>query len=122
MFEWSRGSLLRAMMNAGVPGVEDDCWLEAWLSGFVTNRFELKAPLDILDVELGTGERPYRSHWKIQQASIAAIDAPQLQDRQIDARHSQRYDLVSLFSLERETCLRFLDLENPLPLLDMILN
>lgn len=126
MFEWSRGSSLKAMMNAGIPGVEADDWLEGFMFGFMQSRFKLNPPLDVLDVSILDAtredvERPYRAVWEQQGAKISVIEDAVLSDRNFPQQHTQRYDLVSLLSMEREACLRPMDLEKPLVFLDRLL-
>ena len=121
MFEWSQGTALKTMMNAGIPGAGFDDWLEGWMFGFVQSRLELQTPLEMLDVAVGAGERPYLETFRSRGCTIETIEPATLVPRQADSSEPQ-YDFVTLLSLGPADCLRPLDLENPLPWVEMLLN
>jgi hypothetical protein len=122
MFEWCKGADLRALVRAKIPGATYDDWLEGWMHGIVQSRFRLRAPIDMLDIELGHAPRPYRDMFKQQKATIETIDVGQMSSREDLAKRQRRYGLVTLLSLERETCLQPLDFTNPLPFVELLLN
>jgi hypothetical protein len=122
MFEWCKGSDLRAMVRANIPGTAYDDWQEGWIHGIVQQRFKVRLPVDMLDIVLGSGPRPYLEAVRRQGARIETIDAAALASPEELSRRTRKYGLVTLLSLEREECLRPLDLGNPLPFVELLLN
>lgn len=122
MFEWSQGAVLRSMIDAGVPDAAFDDWLEGWLFGLMRSRFRTEAPLRVLDITLGDGSRPYLEWFKKSGAEVDVAFVDRFAAAAREASGSQKYDLVTVLSLERESCLRPIDFENPLPFLELLVN
>ena len=122
MFEWSKGSALRALVRAEIPGAAYDDGLGGWTHGIVQHRFKLWSPVEMLDIELGEGPRPHREMFAGQGARVEAVAAAELSSADELARRRRKYGLVTLLSLEREQCLEPLDLGRPLPSVELLLN
>jgi hypothetical protein len=110
------------MMQANVPAAVADDWLDGWMFGFLLSRLKLSTPLEVLDIAIGGRPRPYLTAFKRHGANVTAHSADVLSSDRFFDNHDRRYDLVMLLSLEREACLRPLDLEDPLVFLRHLLN
>src|SRR6185503_7006143 len=54
--------------------------------------------------------------------TVSTADVDLVASRQSVAAHEREYDAILMLSLEREACLKPLDLDNPLQFVEMLLN
>lgn len=116
MLDWARGASLRSMIKANVSGAVHDDWLEGWMIGAAQHEWECRAPLQVLDVELGEGPRPYLDHYRAQGATVQSVPAKQL------AAQQGEFGLVTMLSFERSSCLAPIDWGQPFSRIQCLLD
>jgi hypothetical protein len=101
MFTYAQGPALRRLLDSKIDGAGIDDWLEGWAIGTLSALMAGKWPARILDIEIGSGERPYRN--AATGSTLTGVPPDKLDTI------SQTFDLVLAVSLERAKCLAPID-------------
>lgn len=125
MFDWARGSVLKQMIAAGIPGAAYDDWLHGWATAWPQYVIECAPEASVLDVAMGDGRRHHAEKFaregcrveSISGADITAIAAST--SWKTDAFDSitwkiGAFDLITAISLDHLESLEPLNIRQPL--------